>query len=237
MKQTTIFVTLYLFFGFTGSCLAGQTWYPKASDRCATYVLETVSRDGGKLVTPTKDVAIGKLINDFNTATGIHDEGGMALIYLLGYCNTHGVKNLGDVSLDDLMTDYKQTEFKNKIEKWYQQTLAFCESNVECVGIATNSRNHAISCAARDQQACSDKDRDMVDMNQFNSRLANSSLTSSQSSTNNSQSCLQNTAKFVADMCANSDQCSGGNFLPILKTVQEGWCGYSAIKIPQSTTP
>jgi hypothetical protein len=79
---------------------AGQDWYPKASDLCAEYTIKLGKQDPrfGRLVTPTKDPAIAKYVADFNAATGTNDEGGLALLALVGYCNAHAMTKLGDVT-------------------------------------------------------------------------------------------------------------------------------------------
>src|SRR5438552_7618957 len=79
---------------------AGQDWYLKASDLCAEYTIKLDKQDPrfGRLVTPARDPAIAKYVADFNVATGTNDEGGLALLALVGYCNAHAMTKLGDVT-------------------------------------------------------------------------------------------------------------------------------------------
>src|SRR5882724_10190344 len=86
---------------FQGQCLAaGQDWYPKASDLCAEYVMKMLKQDArfGRLVTPTKDPAIAKYVADINAANGTNDNGGVALLGLVAYCNRHAATKLGDIT-------------------------------------------------------------------------------------------------------------------------------------------
>lgn len=225
-----------LYFGYVASCFAGHSWYPKASDQCAKYVMNmTAVKSANMLTTPTKDPVIRKLVDDFNAATGVKDKGGMALLSLLGYCNTHASKKLGDVSASDLVAQVKQSSFEDQIEQWYKQSLAACGSKSECVGIVTSYRNHAISCNSGDQQACSDKDRDFADMKQYNSISAGASSVPQQSQADALQTCLQNTAKAAAQYCSSHNQCDGA-VVETVKIMQESQCGYSAIKVPEPTS-
>jgi len=233
MKKTLMGVVIYL--GFVASCFAGQSWYPKANDQCAKYVMNTTNKSAGALTTPTKDPVIKKLIDDFNSATGVKDAGGMALLYLLGYCNTHAATRLGNVTANDLIAQAKQVSFDDQIEQWYKQSVSVCGSNSECVGIATNYRKHAISCNSGDQQACSDMGRDLTDLNHYNSTSAGASSLPQQSQADALQTCLQNTAKAAAQYCSNHNQCDGA-VMETVKIMQESQCGYSAIKLPEPTS-
>ncbi|WP_152038177.1 hypothetical protein [Paraburkholderia hospita] len=194
--------------------------------------MNATGHGGGKLVTPTKDPAIAKLVNDFNAATGVKDKGAMALLSLLGYCNTHASTKLGDVSASNLVAMVKKSGFEDQLERWYKQSLDACGSKSQCVGIVASYRSHAISCNAGDQQACSDMDRDLKDLNQYNSISGGASSSPQQSQADALQTCLQNTAQAAAQYCSDHNQCDGA-VMETVKIMQESQCGYSAIKLPE----
>lgn len=102
-----ILVFICFYFAFIGTCFpAERTWYPKAEDRCAKYVLDRIDKNA-KLITPTKDPEIAKLVTYFKTAggMGMNEEKAEALVFfdLFVYCNNHASTKLGDISTQALV--------------------------------------------------------------------------------------------------------------------------------------
>lgn len=112
-SRILIFICFY--FVFIGSCFPAQrTWYPKAEDTCAKFLLDRIDKNA-KLITPTKDPAIAKLVTHFKTANRIDEKKGEALVFfdLFAYCNTHALTKLGDISAQELADILSPNIFDN----------------------------------------------------------------------------------------------------------------------------
>lgn len=226
---------------------AGQNWYPRASDLCAEYVIKVSKSDPrfGKLVTPTKDPAIAKYVADFNAATGASDKGGSALIYLVGYCNTHALTKLGDVTAQMVIANDKANQANSPtqpapadtsaLETWYRQTLNTCpSSDDECRRIAKKIYDDSLACYGGDAKACSNWDNNNKERDRWNAEQRNRAAQSNPQ--NALMQCLQDRAMSVLKSCKQKG-CTADAAFESIRQVQLAFCGYSAIQPIQSSQP
>ncbi len=131
---------------------------------CGVYKLDKQDPRFGRLVTPTKDSAIAQYVADFNAATGTNDEGGLALLALVGYCNAHVMTKLGDVTAKIVREDFaaKQGSMIQPepaesltLKAWYEQSLSICASSDECRRMVKKTYDDSVACSVVDRSACS----------------------------------------------------------------------------------
>jgi hypothetical protein len=217
---------------------AGQDWYPKASDLCAEYTIKLGKQDPrfGRLVTPTKDPAIAKYVADFNAATGTNDEGGLALLALVGYCNAHAMTKLGDVTAK-IVREHFAAKQGSMIQPapaesltrkaWYEQSLSICASSDECRRMVKKTYDDSVACSAGDRSACSAREGNLAEIERYNAQRRNPAAQAIPQDA--LMSCLQSTAGAVVARCKET-KCDPALLVDIIGEVQKIRCGYYAVQ-------
>jgi hypothetical protein len=214
----------------------GKTWYPKGDDLCAELVIKTLKPGYGQIVTPTRDPAIAKYVEDVNRATGRSDTGG-AMLGLLTYCLTHAAERLDHVTAAAVIT-YVQTrpsdEDKAAAESWHRNTLTQCGSSEECKRLMNKTYDDTLACWDGNPKACNDRYSDYYEVGRWNGRAEGSAQSNSQATL---QQCLQDTAARAMKACKETSSCEGRVMMETIRYAQQAGCGYSALQAPQLPQP
>jgi hypothetical protein len=233
---------------------AGKDWYPKATDTCAEFATKMLAppTTGGKLVTTTKDPAIAKYVSEFNAATGSNDKGGLAMLALLGYCGAHAFVKLGDVTAQAVFAEVQASTAESnanpqnsqpassapsqtaELDAWYKQARDFCGADYGCNSVAKKYYDDALACIGGDSVSCGNKERNLSELNRWNSGHRSAQAQAPQNSPQDPMmKCLQDVATQTMDYCRRNG-CPDAQILSIVGKGQQMRCGYTAI---QSTTP
>lgn len=262
-----IFVTVVLGVAATAypmqSLAAGQDWYPKATDTCATLLTEIPRFGGSKPLNPAivwHDPAMSKTVSELNAALGIEDSsGGYALVSLINYCISHGLTKLGDIKTDDVLkeplsepikklgvdvsagapspSNPEQRELADQWTRWLKQSLDWCGADERCQELANRTFANNLRCTEGDRLACDNTRRDVAEWKQFNTQRTNPAPQTTPQ--NAMMQCLQDTAAKTAKWCSDTN-CDRRYLVQTIGIFQRARCGYSAIEPiqpPAARTP